>query len=256
MRTSPRYDNVCYRPCLAEGPDLMFLNTERSKDQVYRSLIVMLVSVGFHILFWNYKSYLDFTNVTEAIPIKPLEFSLVSPLAPVSQVQPSSLPEPQKATKVPAKPKQAISKPKPVQKLKPPPDQESLTDAKSNSEVTPLKALSEPIASTANSKPAAQAGVTQRAEWRNAGLQNAPAKYPERARQMDWQGRVVLKVQVLPNGSAGSVLIAESSGHELLDDSALEAVRKWKFIPAKKDGIAVESYVNVPVNFKLKKEGE
>ena len=141
---------------------------------------------------------------------------------------------------------------KPIPVREPKPQKES----SSNDEVTPLKALSESASAVDPTKITAPAGVTQRAEWRSAGLQNAPAKYPERARQMDWQGRVVLRVQVLPNGSAGIVAVAESSGHEILDESALEAVKHWKFIAAKRDGIPVESFVNVPINFKLKKDGD
>lgn len=71
---------------------------------------------------------------------------------------------------------------------------------------------------------------------------------------MGWEGRVVLRVEVLANGSAGVVSIAKTSGHDLLDEAALEAVRRWKFVPAKRDGIAVNSSVNVPINFNLKNE--
>lgn len=71
---------------------------------------------------------------------------------------------------------------------------------------------------------------------------------------MGWEGRVVLRVEVLADGSAGAVSVAKSSGHEALDDAALEAVRRWKFVPAKRDGAAVNSSVNVPINFNLKNE--
>ena len=36
-----------------------------------------------------------------------------------------------------------------------------------------------------------------------------------------------------------------------LDDKALDAVHKWKFEPAKKDGQAVACMVNIEVNFRL-----
>lgn len=243
-----------YTPCYAQGQRLMFDAPNNYNRKPYRAWLVVAVSLAIHLTLWIFRSYFDLSDTSEAIPIKSLEISLVSPT--IAQPQPVMSPQPQKLVQPVTKPKQAISKPKPLLKPKAPPEHDVVTDTKSTSEVTPLKALSEPVPTALNLKALASTGVTQRAEWRNAGLQNSPAKYPERARQMDWQGRVVLKVHVLPNGSAGSVAIAESSGHELLDDSALEAVRKWKFIPAKKDGIAVDSYVNVPVNFKLKKEGE
>lgn len=85
-------------------------------------------------------------------------------------------------------------------------------------------------------------------------LHNPRPDYPHQAKRMGWEGRVVLRVEVLSNGSVGAVSVAKSSGHELLDEAALEAVRHWKFVPAKRDGTAVSSSVNVPLNFNLKNE--
>jgi protein TonB len=65
---------------------------------------------------------------------------------------------------------------------------------------------------------------------------------------------VLLRVQILADGSAGSVSVAKTSGFESLDEAALAAVRRWKFVPAKRDGNPVESVVNVPINFNLKTE--
>jgi protein TonB len=61
-----------------------------------------------------------------------------------------------------------------------------------------------------------------------------------------------LKVQVLASGRAAQVSIAASSGHEVLDEAALDAVRHWHFVPAKRGGQPVDSWVNVPINFNLK----
>ena len=52
-------------------------------------------------------------------------------------------------------------------------------------------------------------------------------------------------------GQAESVTLIKSSGHRLLDNSALEAVRKWKFHPATIGGVKVSSTVKVPVRFRL-----
>lgn len=66
-----------------------------------------------------------------------------------------------------------------------------------------------------------------------------------------WEGKVVLKVRVLADGTVAAVTVATSSGHEVLDEAALEAVRAWHFVPAKQGGKTVESTVNVPINFNL-----
>jgi protein TonB len=62
----------------------------------------------------------------------------------------------------------------------------------------------------------------------------------------------VLLVEVLSDGKAGRVGIESSSGHELLDGSALETVKKWQFAPARKDGVIVTQVVRIPITFNLK----
>jgi protein TonB len=81
--------------------------------------------------------------------------------------------------------------------------------------------------------------------------ENPKPLYPREARRKGFQGEVVLKVEVLPSGLVGQVEVKKSSGHEILDRSALSAVKQWKFFPAKKGEIAVTSWVNIPVKFQL-----
>jgi TonB family protein len=81
--------------------------------------------------------------------------------------------------------------------------------------------------------------------------QNREPYYPAAAREQGWQGTAVLKVLVLRNGTVGALEILRSSGHAILDRSALKAVKEWKFIPAQKDGLAIEIGVEVPVTFRL-----
>jgi protein TonB len=77
--------------------------------------------------------------------------------------------------------------------------------------------------------------------------------YPESMRQAGVAGIVILKVQILENGRAANVSVKQSSGHELLDESAVTAVAKWRFAPAeeKNTGRAVVCYTTVPVVFRL-----
>ena len=55
---------------------------------------------------------------------------------------------------------------------------------------------------------------------------------------------------VLPEG-AELIEVKVSSGSSRLDDSAQRTVRTWKFIPAKRGGTPVESWVQVPIIFRL-----
>lgn len=81
---------------------------------------------------------------------------------------------------------------------------------------------------------------------------NPKPPYPLIARRMGTQGVVLLRVHVRVDGTVAEVQIAQSSGSKLLDDSALQTVRdSWRFVPARLDGVAVESWVEVPIRFVL-----
>lgn len=62
----------------------------------------------------------------------------------------------------------------------------------------------------------------------------------------------MLRVRVLEDGTVGALELKRSSGHEALDDSALNAVKQWVFYPGRRAGIPVASWVTVPVKFVLR----
>jgi protein TonB len=74
---------------------------------------------------------------------------------------------------------------------------------------------------------------------------------PALARQRGWKGTVILRVEVLADGTAGAVEVLSSSGHEILDEAAAAAVRRWRFEPAKANGVAVASHLEIPIRFEL-----
>jgi protein TonB len=80
---------------------------------------------------------------------------------------------------------------------------------------------------------------------------NPRPDYPPQAREKGQQGTAMLRVRVLPDGKAGEVFVDRSSGHELLDAAAIRTVKGWLFVPATRNGIAVPSWVTVPVRFSL-----
>jgi TonB family protein len=82
--------------------------------------------------------------------------------------------------------------------------------------------------------------------------ENPKPPYPLEARNKGYQGRVLLKVEVLPDGRVGEIELKESSGYEVLDQSALATVKKWRFIPARKGKVTISCWVNIPITFQLK----
>ena len=92
---------------------------------------------------------------------------------------------------------------------------------------------------------------TADADYKSDGLKNAQPNYPLYARKMNQEGVVMLSVEVLTDGSAGDVRVATSSGIKLLDQAALEAVKRWNFKPAKKDNVLYVQRLSIPIVFSL-----
>jgi protein TonB len=81
---------------------------------------------------------------------------------------------------------------------------------------------------------------------------NQTPKYPPQALRAGVEGSVSVRVEVDANGNATDVQVVERSGERSrdLDRAVTDAVRKWRFEPAMKDGKAVAGAVVVPVEFK------
>lgn len=82
-------------------------------------------------------------------------------------------------------------------------------------------------------------------------LQNPKPVYPPMSRRLGEEGKVVLRVRVSAQGGPISVEISQSSGYVRLDEAARSAVERWRFVPAKQGGEAIDSSVLVPLNFTL-----
>ncbi len=84
-----------------------------------------------------------------------------------------------------------------------------------------------------------------------AYLNNPIPSYPPIARRTGVQGKALLRVHVSTEGIAIEVQLHQSSGSSALDEAALEAVRKWRFVPAKQGTEPVVAWVLVPIDFRL-----
>jgi protein TonB len=83
------------------------------------------------------------------------------------------------------------------------------------------------------------------------GYQVKP-RYPESARRAGAQGVTLLRVRVLENGRVGEVNIEQSAGFRDLDFAATDAVKKWRFEPARRGKEPVSVWVLLPVKFELR----
>lgn len=102
-----------------------------------------------------------------------------------------------------------------------------------------------------NTSPPSPVQLDAQPDYRADYLNNPRPPYPMVARRMGYNGKVILNVEVLAEGKAGQVLLHQSSGYEILDKSALQTVKTWKFSPAKRFGQPVTQWFLVPIKFSL-----
>ena len=81
-------------------------------------------------------------------------------------------------------------------------------------------------------------------------LHNPAPAYPSYSRRMKERGTVFVLVQVSAQGNALQVTLHRSSGYDRLDEAALQAVKQWRFVPAKRGTTPVAASVVVPIQFK------
>ncbi len=86
----------------------------------------------------------------------------------------------------------------------------------------------------------------------NAGYLNNPRPaYPSISRRMGEEGKVMLRVYVNAQGLPEQIELQQSSGFERLDKAAMDAVRRWKFVPGTRNGVPEAMWNIVPINFVL-----
>lgn len=74
--------------------------------------------------------------------------------------------------------------------------------------------------------------------------------YPGALKRSGVSGLVTLSCLIDEKGDVQDVTL-EKASEEAFIQPAIEAVKKWKFKPAKKDGVAVAIKVSIPVRFRI-----
>ena len=151
-------------------------------------------------------------------------------------------------------PPQPIKKVEPIQKkITPIIDKNSTSVAQPVPKEVAPPAPAEAISKTPNIVPQEQ--VTQHLESYSSLLANAIAKYkqyPKIAQIRGWQGTVIADLEIDNKGSVISVKIKKSSTYEVLDNEALEMIKKASPFPAPPESLRGKNFnVLVPISFKL-----
>ena len=82
-------------------------------------------------------------------------------------------------------------------------------------------------------------------------IHNPSPEYPEMGVFLGYQGDVIVRIRVSAKGESVGVEILRSSSHKVLDDSAANALRKWRFTPTKHDNTPMNDSVIITVSYVL-----
>lgn len=191
--------------------------------------------VALHVIvWWGYTHFKD-----EILPPKPLPVVQVTLVTPPMPVQPPVVLPP----KVERQPRplpvaRAVSVPAPIiPSVAEHAMQQAPVQVAPPSPPTPVQPVAEP--------------PLESPRYNAAYLSNPPPAYPLSARRRGIEGTVLVRAEVAAGGECLRAELKKSSGAEVLDQAALEAVKKWRFVPAKRGSQAVVAWVEVPITFKL-----
>ena len=167
-----------------------------------------------------------------------------SPAPPRPQVKPTPPappPTPDPALPVTA-PVSSEPSPVPVAEVSPP---VAVHPTSPSAAPTPA-APSAPPTQTAPAAPRIELPSTQ-ADY----LNNPRPAYPPLSKRLGEEGKVVLRVRIEADGRASQAEIHRSSGYERLDQTALQTVLRWRYVPGKRNGVPEAMWFYVPIHFVL-----
>lgn len=179
--------------------------------------------------------------------VKVLEVVLVQsgPL-PVAPAESAAVPPPPQMVRAPV--------PLQPQRMTDAPPVLALPESRSQAEPT----FTVPVPRPADTRPAPADAKTEVASiavtppsFSAAYLRNPAPRYPLAARRAGEQGTVTLRVLITRDGLPARVELEKTSGSSHLDIAAQEAVRTWRFEPARRGAEPIESWHLVPIVFRL-----
>ncbi len=213
------------------------MNLMSEANPIRMLLWLSLLVAALHFKSWYWLIHLPLPSVNKEPP--PPEITLLAvPLkqAEVVPEKPNPLVKPE--------PKPLPPKPKP----KPEPAPATFSEAPTPPAPKPVP-VTPPAVVRTPAPPAVETYVE--ANYHANYAYNPKPVYPASARNRHLEGKVLLRVRVSEDGVSEDVSVEQSSGHEILDESAVEAVQQWKFVPARRGDKHVACTVTVPIVFKL-----
>lgn len=193
-------------------------------------------------------------GTTEPPEVEPPRIDGVLIQAPPAEVvqAPAPAPPPQ-PVEPPPKPKPLPPKPVPKPKPKPVPPEKAITLPPEPAPAPVPVTAPAPVPTPVKAKADKSSGGPVTPPLIDASRLNNPVPvYPSKSSRRGEEGTVLLELLVLADGRVTDVKIKESSGYPRLDQSALDAVKRWRYKPAQRGGVAIEYRYQQPITFSLR----
>lgn len=244
------------------------ISAQSLEDRQYRRLtlargLAFLLAVLAHLGVWQIYKNLPAPAPEPEPPV--IEAALIvqprtvqTPVAPLPAPQTQAQP-PVKAQPLPKPAPRKLDKPlaKRPDKPKPLPTPEQPEEAEPTP--TPVAETPMPESKTAQvetpkavAKPPVAAAAVENTEYHPGHIGGfGRNNYPRIARERGWEGTVRLKVHVTADGDIGEIIVDSSSGHEMLDEAAIDMIKEGHATPARRGDKPIDSWVLVPYHFQL-----
>jgi protein TonB len=154
-----------------------------------------------------------------------------------------------KKVQTPAKPKEKVQQDTSLSSLPSPDFAPAKTDADSGSQDKKAVGPSDQVRESSSTTPSLPPAEVREAV--PAYRINPTPEYPSLARRRGYEGTVVVEAFVDREGRVQDLRLYQSSGHEVLDRAAMQAVKGWLFEPARRGRDKIEMWVKVPLSFRL-----
>ena len=213
-----------------------------------RRLFIVAAVIGFHVLgLWALQAGLLRRAVELVVPVAVMA-ELIEPPQPQVTPEPTP-PKPQPAPKPVAPVQRAVKQaPMPLAIADPAPAPEAPTGVVS-APPEPAPAVTEPVAAAPVAPPAPPKVELPSSDANY--LNNPPPPYPPLSKRLGEQGRVMVRVHISADGIATRAEVQKSSGFPRLDETAVQTVLRWRYVPGKRAGVPEAMWYSVPINFVL-----
>lgn len=206
----------------------------------HTSLVSFLLVIGIHAGVLGAVLLAPDTPEPQEVVVPTIQGALV-------MAEPEKAPPPPPEPPPPPPPeKKPDPKPKPKPLPKAPPSERAVK--------APEPEPPPPVAEPAEAKPAAEpVPAPVQPPSADAGQLNNPAPvYPSLSRRMREQGTVLLEILIKADGTVGEIKIKNSSGFKRLDETAVKAVKRWRYQPATQAGKKIDYWYEQPIEFNLR----